>query len=208
VKPLPETFIWSRLGTEAGETLPSIVRRKQLEELAYGFFAWGIGSAIVKAWQQLSMLESQPRVFFSPIKGRPRAVDTVPSSLLLWQEWERDGITEPTQGVITSHGGARSHYAMLCRDIQVCTQGEQLAADVLVNLLSGKRVGNSQVTAVVRQTGGSGSAFRRIFATATVLDVVRLRSPVEVRRANIEHIVLATDAIEFRRRVEALTLGS
>ena len=112
-------------------------------------------------------------VLFSPIKGRPRTVDATPSSLLLWQEWERDGMTQPTQGLITSHGGARSHYAMLCRDIHVCTHGERLPEGVLVNLLSGKRVGSSQVTAVVRQAGGPCTAFRPIFATATVLDVVR-----------------------------------
>lgn len=68
----------------------------------YGFFAWGIGSAIVKPWQQLSTLESQPMVVFSKIKGQPRTVDVAPSSLLLWQEWERDGKTQPTQGLITS----------------------------------------------------------------------------------------------------------
>ncbi len=42
--------------------------------------------------------------------------------------------------------------------------------------------------------------FRRIFATATVLDVVRLRSPVEVRQADVELVASATDTIDFRRK--------
>lgn len=87
--PSPLRFIWSRLGTEAGELLPSILSRKRLEELAYGFFAWGIGSAITTQWHELTRLEASPMVLFSPIKGRLRTVDATPSSLLLWQEWER-----------------------------------------------------------------------------------------------------------------------
>lgn len=117
-------------------------------------------------------------------------------------------MTRPTQGLITSHGGARSHYAMLCRDIHVCTHGERLPEGVLVNLLSGKRVGSSQVTAVVRQAGGPCTAFRPIFATATVLDVVRLWSPVEVRQTEVERVASATDAIDFRCRLEALMVAS
>jgi 4-aminobutyrate aminotransferase-like enzyme len=44
---VPDIFCWTKMGTEAGQTLGTILRRKELERQAgSGIFAWGIGNSL------------------------------------------------------------------------------------------------------------------------------------------------------------------
>jgi hypothetical protein len=72
---LPEFFVWTRVGTEAGEPLEHILWRKDIER-RIGVFCWGIGNAI--KWDTLDELRQQtemtlgttdPTIIFSEIKG-------------------------------------------------------------------------------------------------------------------------------------------
>jgi hypothetical protein len=44
---LPEAFVWTRFGTEAGQTIDRILARKEAERIANGgLFLWGIGNSV------------------------------------------------------------------------------------------------------------------------------------------------------------------
>ena len=50
--PLPEVFVWTRFGTEAGQPIEEIIERKELERRANGgVFLWGLEQAVQKAAQ-------------------------------------------------------------------------------------------------------------------------------------------------------------
>ena len=150
------------MGTEAGEPLDRIIARKEAERSACGgVFYWGIGSPVGPALAALVAEAKSPDVLFSPIKTRPRVVDTAPSHVARWGggrglsgEW----VDLPDAACVTSRwdplrpGAAR--YALVCqsdRPLELGFHGE-LRFDQLCNLRSGAPVGASQVTAVVRHT--------------------------------------------------------
>jgi hypothetical protein len=43
---LPETFCWTRYGTESGSPIEAIILRKELERQVAGVFCWGVGNAL------------------------------------------------------------------------------------------------------------------------------------------------------------------
>jgi hypothetical protein len=82
---LPDIFCWTRFGTEAGEDMPRILQRKEVERLAHhGLFYWGIGNSVGRAIRELANLTRDPEVLFSPIIGRPRPVDVAPGQVVRW----------------------------------------------------------------------------------------------------------------------------
>src|SRR5215469_8845249 len=139
-------FCWTRIGTEAGQTLSDIVSRKELERRATGgIFVWGIGNAVAPAVSRLLDLEPNPSVLFSPIKSAPAAIDVQPTSLLAWTGYlDSNGLAHelPDGVVVTSRGhtarGAakRAHYALFCRsETSLGVEGvERIDFDRLRNL--------------------------------------------------------------------------
>jgi hypothetical protein len=157
----PQAFCWTRFGTEAGEGIERILDRKEQERQANdGVFLWGIGNAVGPGIAELLKRCEQPEVLFSPIRGRPRTVDVSPSAILAWTRAETlDGqLIElpPTTRVTSRHAGAaapRPHYALVCTKntpLAFSDLGSLSFRDVR-NLVSGRAVGASQVTAVVRR---------------------------------------------------------
>lgn len=157
--PLPELFVWTRFGTEAGQPIEDIIERKERERRANGgVFLWGIGNNIAPSLPALLRSGQTPMVAFSPIKSKPRAVDQSPGQVAVWRR-----ATTPTgapfdlplASVVTSrfaHGKSK-HFALVCRSDQPLTlssTSEALYFKSLVNAKSGSRLGFSQVTAVVR----------------------------------------------------------
>lgn len=192
--PLPQAFCWTRFGSEAGQSIDEILRRKERERVANGgVFFWGIGNSISSGIRQLVLSTSGPEVLFSPIKGRARLVDREPSMVVGWAAAETmDGepFELPPGTLVTSRGGTgRAHYALVCfSDVPLCRSesGPSLGFDGLRNLLSGRPLGASQVTAVVSRNGGEGDGrqytvpFR---ATLVAPYFVRLKAPLPVTRA-------------------------
>src|SRR2546430_8082027 len=83
--PLPRQFCWTRIGSEAGQPLESIFRRKDEERLANnGLFLWGIGNAVGPSIAELVRRTPEPEVLFSPIRSSPRSTDVSPESVVVW----------------------------------------------------------------------------------------------------------------------------
>jgi hypothetical protein len=195
---LPETFCWSRIGTEAGEELEEIIARKEQERTGNdGIFLWGIGSAIGPSVLELVRSDPMPHVLFSPIRSAPRSIDIRPSRVAVWlsaQALTGHRYDIPVRSVVTSRfpvGGRQAcHYALVCqstRPLQFDEQGDLIEFRRLRNLRSDRPVGASQVTAVVRLVEtegiGEGASYRTVIRARLVFPyLVRLIDPVVVPR--------------------------
>lgn len=163
---LPEVFCWTRFGTEAGETIDQILERKELERSANGgVFLWGVGNSIAPSLPELLHRERRPELLFSPIKGAPRAGDAAPAQTAVWTRGRTvDGevFDLPPAFRVTSRFDAGSrgsnHYALVCavKEPLVLADCGKLVFESLTNLLTGRKLGASQVTAVVRRTPDIG----------------------------------------------------
>jgi hypothetical protein len=165
---LPDQFCWTRFGTEASQTIEQILNRKEQERLANsGTFFWGIGNAIGPSMRELVRLNAHPEVLFSPIKGKPRPADIAPPSVAAWASAcgiFGEPFAMPKSSLITSRFDPTSpktaHYALVCHSDQPLTLNgsAEISAASLRNLLTGRSVGASQVTAVVDRRLSSESA--------------------------------------------------
>ncbi len=153
------------MGAEAGQALPDIIRRKDLErECGDGIFGWGIGNSVgpaikyAKLAERVAVLEA----LFTPMKAAPKMIDSAPTSIVMWLGYlsdEEDIQPLPAHMLITSRGQSgsgeekRDHYALICRSLDPLTaQPTRQAFDrrAVCNLVSSNPVGASQVTSVVR----------------------------------------------------------
>jgi hypothetical protein len=199
---IPRTFCWSRMGTEAGEHLSSIVRRKELERRACGgMFFWGVGNPMGAGLAALRGHAPEPTVVFSAMKSKPASADETPSGLLLWLSYI-DGCDRETElpacSLVTSRSvtvGGRPkevHYALVCStQATICTEPVgDLDAGQLVNVLSGRPVGSTQITAAVSLTPKR----RPNPSTYQINFVAKLSGPGQVRLARYAPIT-STDLI-------------
>ncbi len=182
---LPLAFCWSRYGTEAGETFASIIARKELERRSNaGTFLWGIGSALGPSMQALLASTCEPTVAFSPIRSRPRERDVCPGEVVTWTAGHTlsgERFPLPTHSIVRSRfDPSRAHYALVCysRDaIDSEKSAAQVALRQVCNILSGRPIGASQVTAVVkRQEGGDQDG-----PVYPVTIIAELRAPFFIR---------------------------
>lgn len=155
--PLPTVFCWTRFGTEAGETIDSILDRKEHERRETdGVYFWGIGNSIAPGVVELLRRTSSPEVLFSPIRARPRAVDVDPPVVVHWcggVTLSGAQIALPPSARVTSGPSKTAHYALVCASeepLRLDNLG-RLEFDALRNLGSGNPLGSSQVTAVVER---------------------------------------------------------
>lgn len=187
-RPLPEVFCWTRFGTEAGEAVERIIQRKERDRLANaGVFFWGIGNPIGTAISELLAASTRPEVLFSPMLGGPREVDSNPEQVVAWTVGETPTgrlIELPEAIRVTSHGERRVHYALVCASDEPLKLADlgRLQLQSLRNLRSGKPVGASQVTAVVRDLGTEGIGQYLVAMRAWLVPpfFLRLREPVTI----------------------------
>lgn len=193
---LPTKFCWTKFGTEAGESIGSILVRKERERtLNGGIFLWGIGNGLGPSIVDLLEASAHPELIFSPIKSKPRAVDEKPSGLLLWTSGLTvDGrrVALPKHSFVTSrsHGTAkpRAHFALVCKSslpLSLDPTGVEFNVGQVTNLRSGKPVGSSQVTSVVgyssNQVVNQGKSYQvAMRATLAAPYYVRLIDPIPV----------------------------
>ncbi len=158
--PLPDIFVWTRFGTEAGQSIEDIIARKERErQQNNGVFLWGIGNSIGRSLPSLLRSHSMPVVAFSPIKSKPRAVDVEPGQVAIWHQattTNGEHYSLPAGSMVTSRyvPGRNKHFALVCRSdrpLLIETGYEALNMNGLVNAKSGTRIGFSQVTAVVKK---------------------------------------------------------
>jgi hypothetical protein len=160
---VPQCFVWTRFGTEAGQSISDILRRKEQERSANGgVFYWGIGNAVGPSILELLRKSSEPEVLFSPIKSAPRRGDVAPESVVAWTAaagLNGEPYRLPIWSLITSRFniGRPRHYALVCRSDSslldefdtVAPNIEKIAIGQLTNIVTGRPLGSSQVTAVV-----------------------------------------------------------
>jgi hypothetical protein len=157
--PLPKVFCWTKFGTEAGEPIEQILERKESQRLACdGVFFWGIGNSVALGIAELLRRTDRPEVLFSPMRSRPRQVDVAPARVVSWTAGEAlsgERFELPRGARVTSRQSSsrRQHYALACSCVQPLAFGDLGRLDVasLTNLVSGRRLGGSQVTAVVKR---------------------------------------------------------
>lgn len=159
VPPIPQAFCWTKMGTESGEQLQSILRRKDWERaLGDGVFYWGIGNGLGGGIDALVTHTTRPQVIFSPIRTKARAVDANPGAVRLWLTYlGADGVEVPLPRhvLVTSRAsgaeGQSRHFALCCRSLEALTKPAvgRIEFPRLRNLVSGKKLGHSQVTSIV-----------------------------------------------------------
>lgn len=208
---VPKFFLWSKIGTESGESLQVIIRRKEIERKACdGVFFWGVGNSVRLSLSILRQLSKTSSAVFSEMRSKPKVVDIEPSRLLLWLAYEDEaGNRHPlpphsfvtSRGMDDGHGSNRAHYALVCRTdsaIDEDTVGE-LDATALVNIRSGRPVGYSQVTSVVAINGSAASKPMHypVTFTATLIGPgqVRLTDCIEI---SANDVAVVTESAERR----------
>jgi hypothetical protein len=162
---IPSVFCWTKMGTEAGQPLETILRRKEMERRAgNGTFAWGIGNSLGSAhtFAKDATPSGEVDVLFSPMKSSPKVIDVAPAQLVMWLSYysEESGLSElPEHMLIASRGNLasgtekRSHYALICSrqdEIRAEIGDAMIDAKRARNLVSLNPLGASQVTAMVR----------------------------------------------------------
>lgn len=202
-----ELICWTRMQSEAGQGLEEIVARKELERLAGdGVFFWGVGNAPSVATAAYARLGVPVKVVFSIMKGRPRAVDACPRSLLVWRRYidmfgaERE---LPAQALITSRGETdagdkKRHYALMCSSDVPLKIGKGVPFDhsAFRNVgVNGGPVGASQVTALLQrvQPDGAGDYEANLSAQLTGSYWVRLTDPVVLEASCVESVERAVE---------------
>ncbi len=192
---LPGLFCWSRFGTEAGQAIGQILERKEQERIENsGVFLWGIGNAIGPSVKELLRRTGQPEALFSPIRSAPREVDSRPAAVAAWAAAETlagDSFELPEASLVTSRYDPQApkavHYALVClseEPLAISSCGEKIAFSALRNLLTGRPLGSSQVTAVVAhdpcdEAETSNAVYEvAIRARLTPPYLLRLRNPV------------------------------
>ena len=187
---LPETFCWTRFGTESGEGIGEIVARKEAErQAAGGVFLWGVGNSIGPS---VHLLGEAPVAVFSPIVSAPRACDAAPPRVVRWQRavgFDGEQFPLPASASVVSRETPtrRAHFALVCQSdtpLRLREDIGELCFDRLRNLASGRPLGASQVTAAVRLVRHA-QANGRLYPIAMIVHLappyfVRLFDPVIV----------------------------
>lgn len=161
---VPDLFCWTKMGVEAGQSLESIIRRKELErQSGNGVFVWGIGNSLGGVLREVGAPSKTIPLLFSPIQSKPRPVDVNPAGLIIWLSYmdELGRIRQlPEHVLVTSRGednisaSGKRHYALFCHSDRSLLEHQALEVsfDELRNASSGKALGFSQVTALVRHS--------------------------------------------------------
>src|SRR5438477_6594461 len=186
------TFVWTKMGVEAGERLEAIIARKEAERQAgKGEFWWGIGSSLGPAVHERAKQSGGTLpVVFSAMRARPKSGDAAPAQVWRWTAYEGgDGRVHniPSYAKVTSKGADAKdrHYALVCQSdmpLALRTEGRRFDAKSC-RTLAGKLPGPSQVTALLEgdprghQRGDYEICFR---ATLVEPWAVKLLDPVRV----------------------------
>lgn len=191
---IPEIFCWTKVGTEAGQSLKEILQRKEMERrVGGGTFAWGIGNPLGEAPELAKKLSTSGEldILFTRMKSAPRQVDASPSTLFLWMFYQKSNgeiALLPDHMLVTSRGyeGKRVHYALLCKsesELKEDSIDSGFDATDVRNLISMNPVGASQVTSVVRYMGRTtnDNPYRIAFSAKLYAEgFVKLVEPVPI----------------------------
>lgn len=209
--------------SEAGQSLVTIVKRKELERRAGGgVFFWGIGNAPNRSVKKLASKGDEIDVVFSQMKTRPKIRDAEPDGVVVWQSYFDMNDVErelPRHVLVTSRcdtpsGKKRVHYALMCSsemELGIEDQGPFDHTAYRNISEAGGNVGPSQVTALVTRTheGSVKSDYRINFrAKLTGSYWVRLGKPLALGSEVVAAYVAAFSRAAEMRRDEWIHLVS
>lgn len=216
LKHLPPTFCWSRIATESGEDLATIVLRKEWERrMGGGRFLWGISQPLGSSAQVAALRTGSLLALFSPMSGKPRAASKRCEDALLWNAWiDAAGQVRqlPPHAFVTSSavmpsGETRErYYALVCSSPAELSIGCALRVhpERLRSVSTGKTLGAAQGTAVVDCTGRSEErdAHGKSYPVALAVEleapyVVRLTQPSVVKAADLAQVRRAAREGDF-----------
>ncbi len=197
LKHLPPTFCWSRIGSEAGEDLPTIVLRREWERrLGGGRFLWGINQSLGNSAQVAALRTGSLLALFSPAASRSRVADVKREDALVWNAWvDASGQVRPLPPhvFVTSRtrfpsGKLRDHhYALVCASPTELSIGSSLRVqpERLRSVSTGKAPCASQGTVVVDRVERAAPRAGAEFGAAgyPVSFGVELEAPYFVRLA-------------------------
>ena len=194
---IPNTFCWTKMGIESGQSLDLIIRRKEWErQLGGGLFFWGIGQSLGEnARNAANSIDEEMKVLFSPMPSKAKDIDVTPGNLLIWNSWLDNRGNEqplPNHVLVTSRADLPSgrrktnHYALICNSVDTLSvdSGFQVAAAFLRNFSSNKSLGASQVTAVVRNAKYSTDG--NVAKPYTVSFMANMEAPYSVQLSGAE----------------------
>lgn len=218
-----ELVCWSRMQSEAGQSLAAIIERKECERLAgKGLFFWGVGNAPASSTSSLARMRAPVSVVFSIMKGKPKQIDVSPSRTLVWRKYiDLEGVERdlPQHVLITSRGETKSaskkrHYALMCfreRPLEI-QHGRFFDASAYRNVSSaGGPVGSSQVTALLRRVSTqSDSSDYEVNLTAQLTGSywVRLSCPTLLTDDKLRLLVGERSGKNWSSLVDKLRSGS
>src|SRR5260370_37083545 len=153
---ITDRLVWTKIQADAGQSVDRILRRKELERQAGGTFWWGIGQAPRE--EKIKLLGLKPELFFSLMPSNAHSRDSNPDGVLVWEQYIIGDTrkTVPLHAVVISrahdkNGNLKSSYdALICESSEAipCTAGGTVDIGKLRNI-GGRRIGSSQITAVV-----------------------------------------------------------
>ena len=235
MKKLPRTFCWTRMGAEAGQTLDSIIYRKELERASdNGIFIWGIGNSLGdRIWKFVDNIK-RPKVLFSEIKSKAKVIDANPDKIYQWTYYrDRYGNCKklPRHSLVLSRAYSKSaikskHYALVCFKNKKIT-GEKWQKINFANLKNiyseKKKLGYSQVTAIVEPNGNElkNSLNYDVVFSAELKEpyFITLLNPLEVPKEEIKILDALLESkglsqsdwknwlLEFRKRESTTTFA-
>jgi hypothetical protein len=192
---IPEAFVWTKIQADAGQTVQSILRRKELERQSGGTFWWGIGESKTEKVRLLLARDSHPAILFSRMLSAPHRRDSNPDGVLLWEAYhtQRGKVPLPSHAVVLSrahecNGSPKQrYYAFVCENpLGLSHSGSGGTVDIgkLRNFGDGgKPIGSSQISAVVERAAPTSTGLSYpITARATLVApyVVQLAAPREL----------------------------
>lgn len=181
-KPLPERFVWTKAGGEAGQALPDIFRRKNFErESGCGehrnTFWWGFGEPRVDAVRHLG---GDPKAVFSKVRKTAHE-DLYPPGVVLWQNFQQNGevCDIPAHVLITSKRTKRGwHCALVCRSGTLIEDSgvgfSEINEKELRNIGHDGTVAGSggRTTRVVERDSAYGAGHPKLHAVVGLVDLV------------------------------------
>ena len=201
---------------EAGQSLPSIVQRKECERRhGDGHFFWGVGNAPALAIDPLARQRTPVPVIFSEMKSKPKLADTHPAQVLAWRRYlDFDGtehalpdhVLVTSKATITRANKLRGYYALMCftdSPLELSEDGARFNHHSYRNVSQQSApVGPSQVTALLKLTNASDD-IPPTLTTSYQADLqawltgsywVRLSDPVLLRP---EHLAALSQAFDL-----------
>ncbi len=223
-KEIGEFVCWSRMQAEAGQSLSSIVSRKETERVASGgVFFWGVGNPPATITSALARSKTPVSAVFSVMKSKPKMVDVEPTRTVVWRSYiDMYGVVKPLprSALVTSRGdsakGPKSrHNALICRsDHRLSVQHEVPFDPSAYRNAGGNRapVGPSQVTALLEKVASdTENADYEVNLSAFLTDSywVRLLDPLELQsdKVSLLNSIEGCNPNEWHEAVEYIRSG-